>query len=251
MRPGFSRTIGTGPGEAAGAAAAFAEFAETHGVPAAVRRSVSVALDELLSNTLTHGFPDRAAGEVVLEAELRPDRLRVTLSDAGIPFNPLAAAAPDTGLSLEERDIGGLGIHLTRRLMDDVAYERRADRNVVTLTKLLSERKAMEITTRVQNGVTLVALAGSLDSNTSPEAQRAIDGLLAGGVRKVVVDCTALDYVSSAGLRVLLGAAKRLTGGGALRLFGLNESVREVFDISGFSKILSVYGAEGDALRGL
>jgi anti-anti-sigma factor len=108
----------------------------------------------------------------------------------------------------------------------------------------------MDITTRTQNDVALVALAGSLDSNTSPQAQQALEGMLAGGQRKIVVDFTALDYISSAGLRVLLGAAKRLRGtGGALHLFGLNETVREVFDISGFSSILAVYATEADALK--
>ena len=112
----------------------------------------------------------------------------------------------------------------------------------------------MEITTRTQQDVTLVAFAGQLDSNTSPAAQLAIDGILASGGRKLVVDFTALDYISSAGLRVLLGAAKRLRGGGGgggLRLFGLNESVREVFQISGFSTILTVCATEADALKGL
>jgi len=110
----------------------------------------------------------------------------------------------------------------------------------------------MNIRTRAHGDVTVVAFVGNLDSRTSPEAQQAIDGILAGGGRKVVVDFTALDYVSSAGLRVLLGAAKRLTGpGGGLRLFGLNETVREVFDISGFSTILQVFPTEADALRGL
>ncbi len=109
----------------------------------------------------------------------------------------------------------------------------------------------MDITTRTQNGVTLVVFAGSLDSNTSPKAQQALDGMLAAGAQKMVVDCTALDYISSAGLRVLLGTAKRLSGaGGALRLFGLNETVREVFDISGFSTILAVFASAPDALKG-
>ncbi len=113
----------------------------------------------------------------------------------------------------------------------------------------------MEITTRAHHDVTLVAVVGSLDSNTSPQAQQALDAILSGGARKVVVDLTALDYISSAGLRVLLGTVKRLggragAGGGALRLFGLNETVREVFDISGFSTILAVFATEADALRG-
>ena len=109
----------------------------------------------------------------------------------------------------------------------------------------------MDITTRTQADVTLVRVAGNLDSNTSPQAQQALDALLAGGVRKVAIDCTALDYISSAGLRVLLGTVKRLgAAGGGLRLFGLNDTVREVFDISGFSTILAVYPNEAGALTG-
>jgi anti-anti-sigma factor len=254
MRPSFRMTISTDPGQVAGVGAAFTQFADAHAVPAAIRRSVSVALDELLNNTIAYGFAGRRGGEVSIDVELSTDRLYVTLTDNGEPFNPLDRAAPDTALSVDERQIGGLGIHLVRRLMDEVTYLRRADRNVVSLAKLLGGR-SVDITTRSANGVTLVALAGSLDSNTSPQAQQALDGMLAAGARKMVVDCTALDYISSAGLRVLLGMAKRLGGaggqGGALRLFGLNETVREVFDISGFSTILAVFATEGDALKGL
>ncbi len=257
MRPSFSMTIGTDPGQVAGVCAAFAEFADAHVVPAPIRRSVSIALDELLSNTIRHGFPGRGGGgggALSIEVELRSDRLCVTLTDNGQPFNPLEISAPDTALPVEERQIGGLGIHLARRMMDDVSYHRRGDRNVVSLTKLLAQGRSMDITTRTQNGVTLVVFAGSLDSNTSPKAQQALDGLLAAGARKMVVDCAALDYISSAGLRVLLGTTKRLGGaggaGGALRLFGLNETVREVFDISGFSTILAVFATEPEALKG-
>ena len=109
----------------------------------------------------------------------------------------------------------------------------------------------MEIATRTHNDITLVAVAGSLDSNTSPQAQQALDGILANGARKIVIDFSAVDYISSAGLRVMLAMAKRLSGGGALRLFGLNETVREVFDISGFSTILAVFATEAEALKGL
>jgi len=109
----------------------------------------------------------------------------------------------------------------------------------------------MDITTRTANGVTIVAFAGNLDSNTSPTAQQALDGILAGGATRVALDFTALDYISSAGLRVMLGTAKRLKGAGSgLHLFGLNETVREVFDISGFSQILAVFAAEAEALKG-
>ena len=252
-------TIGAEPGEVARVGAAFDEFADAHALPAGVRRSVSVALDELLTNTVMHGLGGREAGEVTIDVELRPDLLTVTLTDDGKPFDPFGRAAPDTALSVEERPIGGLGIHLVRRLMDEVSYQRRTDRNVVVLVKRLTDGAAadhpggrlMDITTRAQGGVTIVKVAGSLDSNTSPQAQQALDAILASGARKVAIDCTALDYISSAGLRVLLGTVKRLgAAGGGLRLFGLNDTVREVFDISGFSTILAVFPAEAGALAG-
>ncbi len=259
MRPSLRMTIGPDPGEVARLNAAFAEFADAHAVPASIRRSMNVVLDELLTNTLSYGFAGRESGEVTLDVELGADRLSVVLTDDGAPFDPFGMAAPDTAPSVEARPIGGLGIHLVRRMMDEVGYQRRADRNVVTLAKRLTVGKtagragerSMDITTRTQRDVTLVALAGNLDSNTSPQAQQALDGILAGGGKKMVVDFTALDYVSSAGLRVLLGTAKRLSAaGGALHLFGLNDTVREVFDISGFSTILAVFATEADALKG-
>jgi len=260
MRPGFRTTIGADRGEVARVNAAFTEFAEAHGLPASVRRSLNVALDELLTNTIGYGFTGRVGGEATVDVELHQDRVSVTLTDNGGPFDPFGLAATDTTLPMEERPIGGLGIHLARRLMDEVSYQRRADRNVVVLVKLLAGGKTvghrggriMDITTRTQQDVTLVAFAGNLDSKTSPRAQEALDGILAGGGRKIVVDFTALDYISSAGLRVLLGTARRLKGaGGKLRLFGLNETVREVFEISGFSTILAVVGTEAEALNGL
>ena len=108
----------------------------------------------------------------------------------------------------------------------------------------------MEISTRTSNDIHIVAIAGSLDSTTSPEAQKALDTVLASAT-KVALDFSRLDYISSAGLRVLLGAAKRLkASGGTLSMFGLNQSVREVFEISGFSAILTVYPSETEALAG-
>jgi anti-anti-sigma factor len=109
----------------------------------------------------------------------------------------------------------------------------------------------MEISTRTSGGVHIVAISGSLDSTTSPGAQKALDQVVA-GAKKVALDFTQLDYISSAGLRVLLGAAKQLRGsGGKLGMFGLNQSVREVFEISGFSTILSVYPSEADAVAAM
>ena len=109
----------------------------------------------------------------------------------------------------------------------------------------------MEISTRQHGQAFIVALAGNLDSATSPKAQQELDAIVSGGAHRIAVDFSGLDYISSAGLRVLLGVAKTVKAkGGALRTFGLNQTVREVFDISGFSTILPVFPTESDALSG-
>ena len=106
----------------------------------------------------------------------------------------------------------------------------------------------MQFSTRTSNDIHIVSLSGSLDSTTSPDTQKSMDAVVA-GAKKVLLDFSQLDYISSAGLRVLLGAAKKLrASGGTLGMFGLNQSVREVFEISGFSTILSIYQSEAEAL---
>jgi serine/threonine-protein kinase RsbW len=138
MGPGFRVTIGADRSEIAKVNAAFAAFADAHALSATVRRSLQVALDELVSNTIMHGFAGRDGGEVTVEAVLRADRVCVTVTDDGKPFDPLAMAAPDTTLSTQQRRIGGLGIHLVRHIMDEVDYHRQADHNVVVMTKRLT-----------------------------------------------------------------------------------------------------------------
>jgi serine/threonine-protein kinase RsbW len=138
MRPGFRMTIRADRSEIAKVTAAFAEFADAHALSASVRRSIHVALDEMLSNTLMHGFAGREGGEVTVETVLDTDRVCVTLTDDGRPFDPFAMAAPDTTLTTQARRIGGLGIHLVRHMMDEVTYHRRADRNVLVLAKRLT-----------------------------------------------------------------------------------------------------------------
>lgn len=137
MRHGFRMSVGAHPGGVAEVNAAFAGFAEAHALPAAVRRSLNVALDELLANVLSHGRTGRDPCSVTVEVELDQERVTVILTDDGMPFDPFGRDAPDTTLSVEERPIGGLGTHLVGQLMDQVSYHRREGHNVVVLVKQL------------------------------------------------------------------------------------------------------------------
>jgi anti-sigma regulatory factor (Ser/Thr protein kinase) len=66
-------------------------------------------------------------------------RLVLTIKDAGVPFNPFARETPDISLSIDEREIGGLGIHMVRGLVDEYSYQRQINNNVVTLVKIIEE----------------------------------------------------------------------------------------------------------------
>lgn len=106
----------------------------------------------------------------------------------------------------------------------------------------------MNIETKVEGDVTVLQFVGRLDTNTSPNAKTKLDDVLDGGATKLLVDFGQLEYVSSAGLRILLATAKRLRGSGELRLCALNETVQEIFDISGFSSLLKVSKTSAEAL---
>ena len=137
MRHRFQMSVDAHPGMVGEVNAAFAKFAEGNALPADVRRSVNVAIDELLENTLLHGQARSNPCSVTVEAELGEDRVTVTLTDDGTPFDPFGQDPPDITLSVEDRPIGGLGIHLVTRLMNQVSYQRRDGHNVVVLVKQL------------------------------------------------------------------------------------------------------------------
>jgi serine/threonine-protein kinase RsbW len=101
------------------------------GAPMAAVSAIMIAADEVLSNALTHS----GAGEVSISARVRDGRVSVEVTDDGAPFDPTAAATPKTDLALEEREVGGLGIHLVRELMDDVRYERAGGRNRLSFSR--------------------------------------------------------------------------------------------------------------------
>lgn len=111
------------------------------GVSRAVTWPVEVSLDEVLANVVRHGLAGRGeAARVELELQLEPGdppRCEVRVEDDGPEFDPLAAAPPDTTLGVDERPIGGLGIELVKRLMDEVHYERAGGRNRLRLVRRL------------------------------------------------------------------------------------------------------------------
>lgn len=110
----------------------------------------------------------------------------------------------------------------------------------------------MEILEELHDGIVIVAPQGRIDSNTSAKLERKLLALLEQTSRGIVIDFAAVDYISSAGLRVVLVLAKRLRGGSAaLVLCQLNSLLRDVFRMSGFNKILAIVATRAEALAKL
>jgi anti-sigma regulatory factor (Ser/Thr protein kinase) len=110
-------------------------FAEQHGLSDAVRHDMYVAVEELVSNVIRHGGRPGIRPRVTVAAVITNGDLRVTVADNAPAFNPLDVPAPDLTTPIEEREVGGLGIHFVKSLMDSVQYRRQNGRNHVRLTK--------------------------------------------------------------------------------------------------------------------
>lgn len=111
------------------------QFGELHDVPSRTLYAVNLALDELVTNVVLYGFENAAGREVLIQISTAGSELTASVADDGKEFNPLTVKTPDLSAALSERDVGGLGIHLVRSLMDHVSYQRQDEKNVLTVRK--------------------------------------------------------------------------------------------------------------------
>ena len=114
------------------------EVCEALDFDAATTMQMNLAIEEAVVNVMNYAYPAGTTGYVNISASVNAVRLKITISDNGVPFDPTAKAEVDTTLSVEERGIGGLGIHLIRQIMDSINYERVEGKNVLTLRKKLT-----------------------------------------------------------------------------------------------------------------
>ncbi|MGE5256153.1 MAG: ATP-binding protein [Hyphomicrobiales bacterium] len=110
---------------------------EALGLPRRSLFEINLALDELFTNIISYGFADQSEHVIRVCISADDNLLTVVLEDDGIPFNPVERQSPELPCDLENCKVGGLGIHLVKNLVDEVVYRRSADKNVLTLKKVI------------------------------------------------------------------------------------------------------------------
>ena len=110
-----------------------ARFGAEHHLSDGILFRLNLALEEVVSNIIRHGYGEREDGEVSVLIEVAPEAIAVTVEDDGVAFNPLEHPDPDLTVPLEERKVGGLGVFLVRQLMDEADYRAEGGRNILRL----------------------------------------------------------------------------------------------------------------------
>ena len=108
---------------------------EENDCPMKAQMQIDIALEELFVNIANYAYPN-GSGEAEIHAVPSPGQIEITLIDSGIPYDPLAKPDPDVTLPAEERQIGGLGIFMSKKLMDDISYRYSDGKNILTIKKI-------------------------------------------------------------------------------------------------------------------
>ena len=114
---------------------ALEEFSREHHLPPGVVQAADLALEEQMTNILAYAYEDAASHEIRVRLGVENQWLQIEVEDDGRAYDPLSQPPVDTSVPLDEKPIGGLGIHLIRSVMDEVDYRREAGRNILRMRK--------------------------------------------------------------------------------------------------------------------
>ena len=109
-------------------------FGRVHKISPKVTYQLGLSIDEILTNIISYGYEEEDR-EIDVRISFKDNTVNVQFSDDGKAFNPIEFSPPDMDTGLEERELGGLGIHLVKSMMDGIDYKREKDKNILILTK--------------------------------------------------------------------------------------------------------------------
>jgi anti-sigma regulatory factor (Ser/Thr protein kinase) len=113
----------------------FESFATQHDISGRLRYHLLVSIEEILTNIIKYGFDEEGVHPIHITFRRVEEQIEMEFEDRGREFNPLEIGEPDLDIPLEERKLGGLGIHLVKKMVDEARYRREGDRNILLLRK--------------------------------------------------------------------------------------------------------------------
>jgi serine/threonine-protein kinase RsbW len=230
---------------------AVVEAAEAAGLDERAVYHCQMAVDEALTNIIEHGYNfEGDEHEIEVVCTIDAAAFAITLTDDSPAFNPLEHEAPDPAEPLDSREPGGWGIYFIRRLMDDVSYDRVGSKNQLLLVKKRTVSadgpgaihdagfpvRSLDATAAV------ISPTGRLDSQNSQALEQALNAQLAQGTIWLFVDMSAVEYIASSGLKILVAAWRRAReASGDVVLSGLQPRLIEIFEMVGFDMLFQVF----------
>jgi len=113
-------------------------FSLSHSATAEQLMAIELAVEEIVVNIINYAYPENNPGSIELSCQINTNnQLIIQITDGGEKYNPLSRGEPNINASVEERGVGGLGVFLTKQMMDDVIYKYENAKNILTLTKNL------------------------------------------------------------------------------------------------------------------
>ena len=244
------RTFTAGAGLTGKVLAWLQPLLEHAGLPRDTCSEMTLVAEEIVSNIEKYAGLE-ASAKVTLEAGFTESSLVLRVTDSGKPFNPLEhARRAELGAGIDHAEVGGLGVHLITRFTDEQTYQRSGGSNVLRVSKTVPGGQAhpatetvtqevtctMDLQTSVvtdnERSVARILLDGGLNTDTAPDFEQRLQQVIDEGYELTVLDMKDLDYISSAGLRVIFKAAKQTAGDGR-RLAAANRKphIDKVFEI--------------------
>lgn len=214
-----------------------------------------LALEEAVVNGIKHGNRFNPDLKVQVRCRISEKNIEIAVTDQGQGFDAKSLPDPTVTENIPKRS--GRGVYLIRQFMDKVEFLDNG--RTVKMTKVLepkqnslSKEGKMKIDTENTGEITICKIEGEINIDNSHQLRRSFDDLAKQGVKKIIIDFSSLDYIDSSGLATLIEMFQRLKKiDGSLRLCGLNDKVRSVFEITKLNTLFCVYDNTETAREGL
>lgn len=235
------------------------EFCREHGIAQRESNTINVALDEILSNVIHHGYADSGVHDIAVTLTSAAGEITVEIEDDGTPFDPTTVPAPTLTGSLVERDLGGLGLVFVRALVDQIDYQRVAGRNHLKLRWRIPAgavpgqvTASLRISAATHGAGSVLTLEGRMDSAAARTFRDRLLAIIRSGPARIAVNMEGVSSIASAGIWVLLaGEYLAAACGGSLAVYGFNKDIRKLFHRTGVAGTLRLCETASDALATL